>query len=60
MSDHKLVAGTLLRESGGIVARCTCGWVSGGHFSSMGASAAMMDHKEKCDRRRAPQESDSD
>ena len=35
----------------GITARCECGWVSGGHFSGMGASAAFMDHQEQCDKR---------
>lgn len=52
MTEHRLVNDTLVHESGGIVARCVCGWSSGGHFSSMGASAAMMDHKEKCERQR--------
>jgi hypothetical protein len=46
--EHKLVDNTLVRERSGITARCECGWVSGGHFSSFGASAAMQDHKERC------------
>jgi hypothetical protein len=45
--DHRLVNGELMCEEGGITARCTCGWVSGGHFSSAAASVAMMDHKDK-------------
>lgn len=46
---HKLTDGTLKRDEHGITARCECGWVSGGHFSSFAASAAMQDHKEQCD-----------
>lgn len=46
MSEHKLVDGTLIREAGGIVARCTCDWVSRGHFSSLSASATFMAHQE--------------
>lgn len=45
--DHKLVDGTLKRDDKGITARCDCGWVSGGHFTSLAASAAMMDHQEQ-------------
>lgn len=52
MDDHKLVDGTLKREDAGITARCECGWVSGGHFTSLGASAAFLDHQEKCAERR--------
>ena len=48
MSEHKLVNDTLAREREGIAARCKCGWVSCGHFSSMGASAAFLDHQETC------------
>lgn len=51
MTNHKLVDDTLVRERDGIVTRCTCGWVSGGHFSSMGASAALIIHKEECQKR---------
>jgi hypothetical protein len=46
MTKHQLVGNTLVRDRKGIAARCTCGWSSGGHFSSMSASAAMMDHQE--------------
>ena len=49
MAEHKLVGGTLTRNEDGIVARCTCGWVST-HFSSMAASAAFQDHQECKDR----------
>jgi len=42
--NHKLEDDTLRVEPSGIVARCVCGWVSAGHFSSMTASSAMMDH----------------
>ena len=47
MSEHQLADGTLTREVGGIIARCKCGWVSAGHFSSAAASVAMMDHQER-------------
>ena len=46
IEDHKLIGNTLKVEEGHIVARCTCGW-SSTHFSSLAASAAMMEHKEK-------------
>jgi hypothetical protein len=46
MTVHKLVGDTLVRERNAIIARCACGWSSGGHFTIMGASAAMMDHQE--------------
>lgn len=50
MSDvvHLLVDNCVTNEGGGrgITAKCTCGWVSGGHFSSMSASAMFQDHKE--------------
>lgn len=49
MTEHKLIDNTVKREKEGIAARCQCGWVSGGHFSSLGASAAMQDHREKCE-----------
>lgn len=47
-TTHKLIDNTLVREAEGITARCKCGWVSRGHFSSLGASAAFTDHQEKC------------
>lgn len=43
---HELVGGTLKRVGDGIVAECKCGW-SSIHFSSLAASAAFQDHKEK-------------
>lgn len=46
-TSHGLVGGTLRREEDGITARCQCGWVSRGHFSSLAASAAFRDHQEK-------------
>lgn len=46
MAEHKLVDDTLTREGNGITARCVCGWVSTGHFSSFAASAAFRDHQE--------------
>ena len=52
MAEHKLVDGALKREGDGITARCECGWVSAGHFSSLAASAAMQDHKEQCENNR--------
>lgn len=51
-TEHKLVDDTLKREGDGITARCQCGWASGGHFSSLGAAAAMQDHKESCAEKR--------
>lgn len=48
MTEHNLVDGALKVQEGGIVARCKCGWVSRGHFSSLAASAAFMDHQEEC------------
>lgn len=51
MTEHKLVDGTLKREAGGIAARCECGWVSS-HFTSLAASAAMVEHQEECERRK--------
>lgn len=53
MTRHRLVGNTLTREEGGIIARCECGWASGGHFSSGGASVAFMDHKEREEREQA-------
>lgn len=45
--EHKLVGNSLKREGDGIVARCGCGWESK-HFSSLTASAAFRDHRERC------------
>lgn len=45
--SHQLVNGELRREQDGITARCVCGWVSGGHFTSLAAAAAFRDHQEK-------------
>lgn len=45
MPDHRLIDGTLITDSAGITARCECGWVSGGYFSSLLASAAFAHHK---------------
>lgn len=52
--QHSLAGNTVTNEGGGqgITARCTCGWVSAGHFSSMGASAAFLNHQEGCGRAR--------
>jgi hypothetical protein len=44
---HRLVDDTLTRDESGIVARCVCGWVSPGHFSSMAASVAFREHQER-------------
>lgn len=49
MSNHKLAGGTLTRDEDGITARCECGWVSGGHFTRLGASAMFQEHVEKAD-----------
>jgi hypothetical protein len=46
LTEHELVGETLVREEIGIVARCTCGWTSNGHFSSMAASVAFRAHQE--------------
>ena len=44
---HILEAGALSVERDGIMAKCVCGWISRGHFSSMGASVAFMNHQEQ-------------
>lgn len=44
--SHTLRDG-LERDLDGITARCTCGWVSRGHFTSLAASAAFRDHQEQ-------------
>ena len=49
MSYHKLIDNTLYKEAAGVVVRCACGWVSGGHVSSMAASAAFREHKDKAE-----------
>jgi len=46
MMQHELVDNTLIRDANGITARCTCGWVSAGHFSALAASAAFHLHQE--------------
>lgn len=48
-TGHELVNKNLTRDCQGITARCKCGWVSGGHFTSLAASAAFMDHQESCE-----------
>lgn len=45
-SKHKLVDGTLIRESDGVVAICICGWKSKPYFTSFSCSAAFMTHQE--------------
>ena len=47
MPSHSLIDGTLTRGPDGIDARCTCGWRSLGHFSSLAASAAFREHQEE-------------
>lgn len=50
MPDHRLVNSTLTVEKGqGILARCVCGWSSAGHFTSLAASSAFQDHKERAE-----------
>lgn len=44
--QHNLVGSTLIRVDDGIVARCTCGWVSRECFSSLIASSIFRDHQE--------------
>jgi hypothetical protein len=44
-ASHSLNGG-LNRDESGITAKCTCGWVSRGHFTSLAASAAFRDHVE--------------
>lgn len=53
--SHQLKDGSLWRDEDGITARCTCGWVSRGHFSSAGASVAFREHQEQA---QAPQPAD--
>jgi len=43
-TEHRLVGGVVTIEDDGIMARCTCTWVSRGHFSSLAASAAFQNH----------------
>jgi len=43
---HQLVDGILVREDDEIIARCTCGWASGGHFTTLAASAAFKEHRD--------------
>lgn len=45
-TEHKLIDATLVREPGGIVARCICGWVSRPCFSSMVASNEFQTHRD--------------
>jgi len=45
--DHRLVGDAVHRLDDGILAQCTCGWVSRGHFSSMAASAAFREHLDQ-------------
>lgn len=45
--EHKLANGTLITTDRGIVARCTCGWMSTPHFSSLSASAEFRDHQDR-------------
>lgn len=49
MAEHRLIDGALKRTMDGIAARCECGWVSAGHFSSLAASAAFRDHQDTAD-----------
>ena len=46
---HELVGKSLDIEVDGVIARCTCGWISRGHFSGFTASAAFQEHKEESD-----------
>lgn len=50
--EHKL-DGTLKRQDGSIIARCSCGWASS-HFTSLSASAAFQDHLDTCKDRESP------
>lgn len=43
---HELIGGTLKGTDKGVIARCVCGWTSGYRFTSLAASAAMMEHRE--------------
>ena len=42
---HQLIDDTLIRAAGGIVAKCTCGWVSRPYFSGMSASLTFREHQ---------------
>lgn len=46
MAEHKLINGTLVVTQDGVVAKCSCGWVSRPCFTSMTASCLFMDHQE--------------
>lgn len=43
---HVLKEGALVREDGGIIGRCVCGWTTGYRISSFAASAAFQDHQD--------------
>lgn len=45
MNDHYLIDGTLIRIASGIVARCSCGWISIPHFNSFTASVNFRQHQ---------------
>lgn len=47
MANNKHVSLGNERVDGGIVNRCSCGWVSGLHFSSAGASCEGQEHRDQ-------------
>jgi len=62
MTKHKLVDDTLIVDNTGIIARCQCGWISRGHFSSMSASVDFQEHLEthSTGNKRYPREEDDE
>lgn len=46
MNEHELIDGTLITVPGGIVAKCTCGWVSDIGFSGMMTSLRFREHQQ--------------
>lgn len=50
---HRMIGDTMVRERDGIVAKCTCGWVSRPYFSGMSATVAFRDHQREAKEARA-------
>lgn len=44
--EHHLIDNTLFIEEAGVLAKCTCGWVSRPYFSGTSANLAFREHQE--------------
>lgn len=42
--EHKLADEGVVRNKNGLVARCVCGWATGGHRTTLAASLAFREH----------------